>query len=284
MAITIITDSASDILQTEAKTLGIEVIPLITIFPDKSYRDGVDISHNQFFELLIESDELPTTSQITPHAYGEAFDAALEKGNEVLCLTISSKLSGCYQSACIAQQERPDKPIYIVDTLSATFGERILVEYALRLRSEGHEASYIAAELEKAKKKVKVVALLDTLDYLKKGGRISATVALAGTLLSIKPVIAVEDGVIAVLGKARGSKNGNNFLIQEIEKSAGIDFDMPFSLAYSGLSDTLLKKYIKDSTHIYEGIPADELPVRTIGSTIGTHIGPGAIGLAFFEK
>lgn len=284
MALTIITDSASDILQTEAKTLGIEVVPLITIFPDKSYRDGVDISHNQFFERLIESDELPTTSQITPHTYGEYFDAALEKGNEVLCLVLSSKLSGCYQSACIAQQERSDKPIYVVDTLSATFGERILVEYAVRLRNEGIEVSKIASMLEEAKKKVRVVALLDTLEYLKKGGRISATAALAGTLLSIKPVIALQEGVISLLGKARGSKNGNNFLIQEIEKSSGIDFDMPFSLAYSGLSDTLLQKYIKDSAHLYKGIPAEELPVRTIGSTIGTHIGPGAIGVGFFEK
>ena len=125
------------------------------------------------------------------------------------------------------------------------------------------------------------MALLDTLEYLKKGGRISSTVALAGTLLNIKPVIAVEDGEVAILGKARGSKNGGNMLMTQVEKAGGIDFSKPFCLAYTGLSDALLKKYVADSASLYEG-KADYLPIHTIGSTIGTHVGPGAIAVAFF--
>ena len=124
---------------------------------------------------------------------------------------------------------------------------------------------------------------MDTLEYLKRGGRVSSAAAFAGGLLGIKPVIAIEGGTIAILGKARGSKNGSNMLMQLVEKSGGIDFTQPFALAYSGLDDSMLRKYIADSAALYEG-KTDALPVHTIGSTIGTHAGPGAIAVAFFSN
>lgn len=284
MALHIITDSGSDILQTEAAELGIEVLPLSTVFKNESLRDGVDIDHVEFFNRLIESDELPTTSQVTPHAYSEAYSKALANGDEILCITLSSVLSGCFQSAFIAQQERSHAPIYLVDSLNATLGQRLLVLHACNLRDAGKSGAEIADELELMKHRIRLVALLDTLEYLKKGGRISAAAAAAGALLSIKPAISIKNGAIEVLGKARGSKNGNNLLIKEINKTNGINFDLPYCLAYSGLDDALLKKYVKDSAHLYVGIDPDTIPVHTIGSTIGTHIGPGAIALAFFEK
>ena len=173
--------------------------------------------------------------------------------------------------------------VTVVDSESVAVGERILVEYALRLKDQGKTAAEIAEELETAKKKVHVIALLDTLEYLKKGGRISKSVAMIGGMLSIKPVVAVEDGVVAVLGKARGSKNGNNLLVKEIQNAGGIDFSLPFWLGYTGINDALLQKYIQDSEVLWKDY-TEELPICTIGATIGTHVGPNAVAVAFFGK
>ena len=173
--------------------------------------------------------------------------------------------------------------IYVVDSGSVTLGAGILAEYALRCADEGMDAARIADLLETKKEDICLIAMLDTLEYLKKGGRISAAVAFAGGLLNIKPVINVKDGVINMLGKARGSKQGNNLLMQEIGKAGGIDFSMPILLGYSGLSDSLLQKYIADSAALWQD-GVDSLRYTSIGSVVGTHAGPGAIAAAFFRK
>ena len=282
MSVRIITDSASDISQAEAKVLGIDVLPLKTIFGEEEFLDGVTIDHVTFYNKLIESDVLPTTSQLSPFDYEQAFRAAVERGEEVVCIVVSSKLSGCFQSANIAAEEFEDR-VTVVDSRSVAIGERIMVQIALQARDEGKSASEIADILNTQAEKLRLIALVDTLEYLKKGGRVSSAAAFAGGLLGIKPVIAIEDGTIAILGKARGSKNGNNMLMQLVEQNGGIDFSHPFALAYSGLDDSMLQKYIADSAALYEG-KADTLPIHTIGSTIGTHAGPGAIAVAFFSN
>ena len=282
MSIRIIIDSASDITREQAKELGLDILSLKTRFGDEEFLDGVDMSHREFFEKLIETEELPKTSQISPYEYEQVYQSVKEAGDVAICITISSKLSGCYQSANIALDGYEDC-ITVIDSENACIGERILIEYAVKLREEGKTVSEIADILNEEKKKIRVIALLDTLEYLKKGGRISSAAAFAGTLLSIKPVIAIENGEVIALGKARGSKNGNNMLMELINKKGGIDFDRPFCLAYAGLSDSLLQKYIKDSEFLYKD-KATDLPVSTIGSTIGTYVGPGAIGAAFFAK
>ena len=157
----------------------------------------------------------------------------------------------------------------------------ILVEYALELADRGLSAEEIVLKLLQKRDKVRLLALVDTLEYLKKGGRISSTVALAGGLLNIKPVIAVEEGIIKMLGKARGSRQGNNLLAQEIEKAGGVDFRKPVMLGYTGLSDVLLQKYVQDSASLWEG-HRDQLPVSVVSSVVGTHVGPGAVAVAFF--
>lgn len=282
MSVRIIVDSASDITQEEAKELNIKVLPMTTHFGDEEFLDGINMSHEEFFEKLVETDEFPHTSQLSPYAYEEAFRDAKEAGDTVVYICLSSKLSGGYQSSLIARDGYEDM-VEIVDSENVCIGQRLLVMLAIRLREAGKTAKEIAEVLETEKKKVRLVALLDTLEYLKKGGRISAAVAFAGTLLSIKPVIAIEKGEVALLGKARGSKNGNNLLRSLVEKEGGIDFDKPYALAYSGLSDQLLRKYIQDSKELYEG-HVQELPITTIGCIIGTHVGPGAIAIAFFGK
>lgn len=282
MSVKIICDSASDISLKQAKEWGVTVLPLKTIWEGKEYLDGVTMEPHKFYERLIETDELPTTSQVTPYEFQEAFKQVIEEKNTAVCLTVSSKLSGTYQSALIANEE-VDYQIELVDTLNVTLGEHILVKRAVELRDQGKSAKEIAQILNEEKNKVRVIALLDTLEYLKKGGRVSGTAAFAGSVLNIKPVVGVVDGQVEVLGKARGSKNGNNKLMEQISLSGGVDFEKPFVLGYSGLSDDLLQKYIVDSSHIYKE-KAKELPIVPIGSSIGTHAGPGAIGVAFFCK
>lgn len=279
MKIRMITDSASDLLAPHRPE--ITVLPMTITFGEEQFRDGVDLTHRQFYEKLIEGEELPTTSQIAPARFEEAFRAAVEAGESVVAVVLSSKLSGTYQSACIAAEEFPGK-VFVVDSANATIGERILVERGLELMDQGLDADAIAAKLDEEKADIRLVALLDTLEYLKRGGRVSASVALVGGLLAIKPVVAVQDGEVVVLGKARGSKNGNNLLVQEIQKT-GVDFSRPYKLGYAGLNDSLLQKYIADSAALWEG-HTDSLPTGTVGGTIGAHVGPGAIAVAFFRK
>ena len=281
MNVQIVIDSACDLSVSQAEKMGVTLLPLRTIFGDQEYLDGVELSPKQFYEKLIESDVHPTTSQVPPDDYEAAFEKIVSAGDTALCITVSAKLSGCCQSAHIAAERFGDRVI-IVDSENVTIGEQLLVLRAVRLRDEGWNAWEIAEILNHEKKRIRLIALVDTLEYLKKGGRVSPAAAFAGTLLSIKPVIAVENGVIEILGKARGSKNGSNKLMELVRNSKGIDFERPLLLAYSGLSDAMLQKYISDSSELYEG-KLNQLPICMIGSTIGTHAGPGALGVAFFE-
>lgn len=273
----IIVDSTSD-LAPEIKGR-VSVVPLTVSFGEQEYIDGVTIDHKAFYEKLIESNVHPTTSQATPAAFIKEYEKIGDEGAVVI--TISSKLSGTYQSAVIAANDYEN--IYVVDSGSVAIGGGILVELALKLSDDGLSAQEIANRLNKEKEKIVIVALVDTLEYLKRGGRISKTVAFAGAVLNIKPVLAVIDGEIEMLGKARGSKMGNNLLAEEIEKVGGVDFSRPVLLGYTGLSDQLLLKYIEDSRHIWDkGI--ENIRYTTVGSVIGSHAGPGAIAVAFFRK
>ena len=280
MNVKLILDSTADI--TPAVRARVDVVPLTIHFGDKEYIDGVTIDSKTFYEMLVESDVLPTTSQATPFAFENAFRKAVEDGFEVVCITCASKLSGTYQSAVIAAEEFEGK-VHVVDSRTIAIGSGILAEYALALVDRGLSAEEIVWKLLQKREDVRLLALLDTLEYLKKGGRISATAAIAGGLLNIKPVITITGGEIKVLGKARGSRQGNNLLVQEIQKAGGVDFGKPVLLGYTGISDLLLKKYIQDSAALWKE-HVDTLPVETVGSTVGTHAGPGAVAVAFFAS
>lgn len=282
MSVRIVVDSASDLTKERADEMQLDYMPLKTIFGETEYLDGVTLSHREFYEKLIECGTIPTTSQVSPHDFEEKFKEIKEAGDTAVVICLSSLLSGTYQSAHIALDGYEDC-ITLVDSLNVCLGEQILILYAVSLREQGLSATQIAEKLEAKKHDVCVLAVFDTLEYLKQGGRISKTAAWAGNILSIKPVIAIEKGEVAILGKARGSKNGNNILIQEVKNNGGIDFAMPYMLGYSGLDDTLLQKYIKDSAELWAS-QTSSLPISTIGSTIGTHAGPGAICVSFFHK
>lgn len=280
MAVRIITDSGFDV--PDASDARLTVLPLSITFGDTTYADGVDLTNDRFFELLIESDELPKTSQATPYAYAQIFERVRAAGDEAVVITLSSGLSGTYQSAVTAAADYPE--VHVVDSKNVTIGQGILVQYALRLADEGRGAAEIASMVESARERLVLLALLDTLEYLRRGGRIPKSVGAIGELLSIKPVVGVRDGEVVMLGKARGSKNGRNLLHQEVEKN-GIDFAMPVLIGYSGLSDKLLRKYLEDNRVIWEDKVAEEdLPITSVGATVGTHVGPNAIALAFFHR
>lgn len=274
----IITDAGSDIVNPDRADL--TVLPMTIRFGEEEFQDGVNLTHREFYEKLIESDTLPTTSQPSPFLFENAIRDILEQGDIPLVITISSKLSGTWQSACIAAGEFDEK-VYVVDSESVAVGEKALVEYALRLKDQGANIDTIVEILEREKKQICVLGLLDTLEYLQKGGRISKTVAIAGSLLSIKPVVTVTNGEVQLLGKARGSKQGNNFLIQKIQEH-GVDFSRPVFLGYTGLSDVLLQKYIEDSRSLWEGC-ADSLSTGSIGGAIGTTWAPARSQLHFLQ-
>lgn len=282
MAIKLLVDSASDISLEEANAMGIDMIPMTISFDEEEYRDGVDLTKREFFEKLIESRELPKTSQINMFQFEERMRELTADGSEVVAVTLSSKLSGTYTNA-VQAAEAFDGKVHVLDSLNASAGERILVQHALRLIKKGLTAQEVVHQLEEVRGRIRFIALLDTLEYLQKGGRVSAITAMTGTALHIKPVISVTDGEVKSIGKAIGSKKGNNLLMQTISKCGGIDFDMPYEAVFSGLEDSLLQKYLQDSAALWQD-EAEHVPSCCIGSTIGTHIGPGAIGVAFFAK
>lgn len=279
MKVRIIVDSSVDIAERFRQE--VKVVPLTIHFGEEELIDGVTIDRQRFYERLVECDELPRTSQANPTAFQKVFEEVTQAGEEAVVITLSSELSGTYQSACLAAQDYDH--IYVVDSKNAAIGSGILTEYAIECAKKGMGAKEIAEELERKKEDVCLIALLDTLEYLKKGGRISKTVAFAGGVLNIKPVVTIQDGKVEVIGKARGSRQGNNLLIEKIQESGGIDFDMPILLGYTGLSDALLKKYIEDSRDLWQE-QAESLDSTLVCSVIGTHVGPGVVAAAFFRK
>ena len=278
MATRIIADSASDIVDFPNPNL--TVLPMTVAFGNTVYHDGVDLTHERFYDLLVESDELPSTGAVSPGVFAQAYDEAQAAGEDVVVVTLSSKVSATCQSACIAAEGRDG--VRVVDSLNSCIGERVLVEYALMLVERGLSAADIAARLERARSRVHMLALLDTLEYLRRGGRIGSAAAAAGALLALKPVITMTDGEVELLGKARGSKNARNLLVELVGEHP-IDFAMPFCLAYTAGGEAMLKKYVRDSSDLWEGI-VDALPICSVGATIGTHAGPGAIAVAYFSQ
>lgn len=270
MNVELIVDSTVDVPEHIRSRL--TVVPLTIHFGQEEYLDGVTLDKHRFYERLVESDVLPTTSQASPAAFDREFRRVRRSGGSAVVLTISAQLSGTYQSACIAAAEYDN--IYVVDSGTAAIGAGILAEYALACLDRGMDAAGLARALEQKRQDVCVLALVDTLEYLKRGGRISKTTALAGGLLNIKPVLTIENGEILLVGKARGSRQGNNLLVEKIHACGGIDFSLPILLGYTGLTDVFLKKYVEDSRALWEN-GTDRLDSTLIGGVIAPTPGPG---------
>lgn len=279
MSIIIVTDSASDIEQGELQ--GVRVLPMTVTIDGTPYRDGVDITKDEFYRLLKSSDAAPVSSLISPFMFQETFDAIEAAGDEAIVITISSELSGTYQSAKAVAEGR--RGVSVIDSLQVAAAQKLLVLRALQLTLLGLSREEIVKELEKEKDRIVIYAAVDTLDYLLKGGRISKTSALIGGVVGIKPILTLEGGKLISIGKARGSKKSHEFLNQKVQEVGGIDFSMPFAVGYSGTSTSNLKKYLDGNKEILATVPHSPDIVQ-IGSAVGTHAGPGTVLVTFFRK
>lgn len=274
--IRILTDSGADFPKPYPASL--TVMPLTIRFGSEEYRDAVTIDHTTFFQKLAQNKTLPTTSLIPPAEFEAEFEKAAAAGETVIAILLSSKLSGTYQSAVLAAQDYPN--VHVVDSLAATVSEQLLVRIALELADRGCSAAQIVEELEAKKSRLQLMGVPDTLEYLQKGGRISKTVAFVGGALSIKPILALNDGVVELIGKVRGGKNVDAYMIDRILSQGGIDFSLPFALGYTG-SDAAMRRFLAASAPMWQG---REVPIISVGATIGTHVGPNAVVVCYFTK
>ncbi|MBM6828600.1 DegV family protein [Anaerotignum lactatifermentans] len=275
----IVTDSTCDLTKERLAELGVLCVPLTVHFGEEEYRDGVDMTNPEFYEKLRKAAEIPTTAQPTPHAFEEVFAQCLERGEDVVCVLISTELSGTAQSANIAKNTLESDRIHIVDSRTACLALGLLVEIAAQRAAEGRSAEEIAAEMESLTDRVRINAAVETLEYLKKGGRLSGTAAALGTMLNIHPLVGILGGKVVQLGKARGKKKMFESL-RKMTEEEGIDDKYPVLLGHA------------QSMENYEQLRQACQPLtegRTvlygeIGSVIGTHAGPGVVAITYIKK
>lgn len=272
--IRVLVDSSSDYTQEEIKNRNLYFVGLQIQIEGKNYLDGIDIDKETFYEKMMSTKEFFKTSQPSPQVFVDIFEEVKEKGETLVCILLSSKLSGTYQSACLAKDMVGYDKIYIIDSLSATCGIRLLTEVALNWIQENKDVNAIVSELENLKHKIHIYAGVDTLEYLAKGGRISKAAATIGTLASIKPVISVQNGEVVVAGKARGINKATS-LIQDKVSNDLVDTLYPIYTIYS---------YGFENTEKLESKLDFEYERVRLGSTIGVHIGPNAFGVCFISK
>jgi len=277
--IRIITDSTSDFQPAEWEELGVSVLPLSVNFDGKSYLDGVDLTNDAFYEMLEKAEQLPTTSQINPDAFTRVFQKYMDAGDDVVGIFLSSKLSGTYNSALVAAQEVNPNKIFVVDSKTGTFALATLVREAVKKRDAGMGAAEIAVYLNKLVTRIRLVAIVDTLKYLRMGGRISSASALVGGILGIRPMLDVRDGVIESVGVVRGKRSAMQFFLKYLNTHP-LDTDLTFSIGHSNTRQECnnLREFLKTY------LPIDRAFIGEIGSVIGAHVGPGAFGIAYFEK
>lgn len=281
MSIRLVIDSASDIDAKEAEKLGIILMPIEIKFKEEEYLDGINLSADDFYLKLTSGTELPKTSQINPFRWEEVLDKVVESGDEAIIITLSSRLSGTYQSAKSVEDKYSGK-VRVIDSMNACSGERLLGLRALELINQNLSLDEIASRLEEEKLNIEVFAMVDTLKFLKRGGRINAMTAIAGEMFSVKPIVGIVDGQVKMISKAMGIKKAFANLHSMII-SKGIDFSKPNCVMYSGRDKSNLDKFVNENSDIWNG-DISKLDMYIIGSTIGTHVGPGAVGIAFFKK
>ena len=274
----IIVDSTSDLLPYIKEQ--VHVVPLTVHFGEEEYVDGVTIDHKAFYEKLVETDTHPSTSQASPAAFEQEYEKACQAGEAAVVIALTSKLSGTYQSATIAADEFSGK-VFVADSRTAALGSGVLTEYALELADAGMGAEEILQKLIEKRKQVRLYAIVDTLEYLKKGGRLSSAVAVVGGMLNIKPVICVdENGEIKVAGTARGMKKAYAMLDQLCAENGGVDTAKPVLMGYTGTSSENLSRYLAESGQEWSA----DVKSTIVGAAIGVHAGPGAVAAAFFSK
>lgn len=279
IAVRIITDSTCDLLPEDQARLGVHVIPLSVHFADADYQDGIDITRAEFYEKLEHAERLPTTSMIPPGAFNKAFRHYVDKGDEVVAILISSDISGTYHSACIAREGFAADSVFIIDSRSASLSLALLVSEAAKLRDEGYSASDLVRRMEALIQKIRFFAVVNTLKYLRKGGRVSATSAVVGELLGIKPIVSIIEGHVQPVGKARGMSAAIEYVLQELRRSLpNLSHSVVFG--HSGAPELMEKAMarIKVPLGIQQWLCCE------VGAVIGTYGGRGCVGIAYIAQ
>ncbi len=271
-------DTSSDYTVEEVKAKGMELVPLHITLGEADYRDAYDLTKDAFYELLTTNEEFPKTSQPTPQDFVDMFEDAQEKGDELICILLSSKLSGTFQSATLAKSIVDYDNIHLVDSLGATHMIRLIAEYGQELAAAGKSAKEIVEALEEMKSKIKVLAVVDTLEYLCKGGRVSKTTAAIGEVAKVKPMITVAEGEVAVIGKSLGKNKAISNLLKTLEECEVDDRFPIYSVSTVGTENCeAFEKRLTDAGYNFK----ERLQ---LGATIGTHVGPGVYGMIFVTK
>lgn len=273
----IIADSGCDLTLEQAQALGVEIVPLHIEYNEKTYLDRLEIEPDSLYQILERNEGMPKTSQPSPAAFMTMFEKY--PNDELVVLTIAKELSGTYQAAHLAKNMSERENIYIADTQQVTMSLLYLIQEACRLRDEGKSGKGILEEIELMKSQIKIVAIVDTLDYLQKGGRLSKTAAIAGNFLKIKPIIGVEQGNVVVLSKARGKKSAVGEVLKLLEQD---QIDLSKCLfGYTGKDEQVLEGFYEQ---ILEQYPFESHEKIQIGPAIGTHVGPGAKAIVYRAK
>lgn len=281
MSVRILSDSTSDIGQERAKEWGVTLVPLKVLFGEDEYRDGVDLPLEQFYEKLETGGLLPTTSQPSPEEFIEVFNEIKASGDEAVVLTISSGLSGTYQSACLAKEECGYDKIYIVDSKQVTLSLQLMIRRALELKRQGKSGKEIADIIEEEKRLFRFYGVISDLSYLERGGRLPKTGVVVGTALNLKPIITIsEEGYVKLVGVARGLNGAFSKILKMVEGAGGRNEDQEYCIGYTGNKEVLepLKEYLSGKTDEKNRLES------SIGTVIGTHGGPGCVVFAFSLK
>lgn len=279
MAVRIFTDSTCDIPAEEAARMGLHVVPLTVLFEDGEFLDGVDISCEEFYRRLCEAEKLPKTSQVPPQRFAEAFRPYMEQNDEIVGIFISAEVSGTYQSACTAKEMLGYEKLYPVDSQSATMSLALLVRAACRMRDGGMGAAEIAEEIKRLTKKIRFYAAVDTLKYLKMGGRISSATAVIGGLLGIKPIVSMQNGLVKSVDKAKGHAAAVRRLIGYLKQERP---DLTYGLVLAHADAPLLLEELKEK--LAEMLPLKDAMEIQVGPAIGVYAGPGCVGLSYIAQ
>ena len=275
--IKIITDSTADLSKYLYDKHNIEVLPLLISFGEESYLDGVEISAEKVFERIEQDDILPTTAQVTPNRFMEAYKKYLDEGYKIISIHMSSAMSGTYQSACIAKDSLESDDIVIIDSQNVTAALGILVLKAVKLKEKGYDIFQIEKELNKIKDNVELSVCFESLEYLVRGGRISKTAGIVGSVLGIKLILEIKDGLMSVKDKIRGTKKAIKKIISDLE-NADLDEEVPVILI--NVDNIEIKEALREYMN-ENNVDFVECPV---GSTVSIHSGPHCCGLVFLNK
>lgn len=282
MAVKIVTDSTSDIPRELGERLGVEVVPLKVLFGEREYVDGADMTPEEFYALLRAAEQLPTTVQVGPEQFRDVFKRHLDAGDQILGIFLSSEMSGTFQSAGIARDMLGGAGIVLVDSRNVSFALAAQVYEAVRLRDKGWSAAEIGARLEEIRDRVVLLGMVNTLKYLKMGGRLSATSALLGGMLNIKPIVTVRDGKMAVAGKARGQAAAFRDMARKVlEDRPDPEFGMVLAHSDARGACEALREHLKCAGCLAEPERCRE---QMIGSVVGTHAGPGCAGVSYLRR